>query len=267
MTTEPISATEVSPVRALLLMGGEPGVSFHDEAFHYGEFAWILAGEGGLDVRITRDLDVLNQASLEEFDVVINSTSFVEPEAAHAEALVEAVRGGTGFVAVHSGSSTFWNRGEYLTMLGCRFTGHDRYGRFTIALDDSPHPITDGVDMEFETDDELYELGGNVAEFEEFAAAFREERHEAEPQRSLGSGPLGSDITVLAWGGAARGLDPVAPRATERYPLLYTRPFGEGRVHYNALGHDLATLRHPSYRRLLVQGVKWAAGRDNASGE
>lgn len=252
----------VSPVRALLLMGGEPGISFHDQPFHYGEFATILAGEGGIDLRITRDLEgVLNSNTLGEVDVVINSTSFAEPDPRYPTALADAVRNGTGFVAIHSGSSTFWNCGDYLTMLGARFTGHDRYARFSIGLADTPHPITDGVQVEWETDDELYELGGNVAEFEEFASAYAEERHETEPERSLGSGPLGSDVTVLGWGGAARGLEPVPPRSTERYPILYTRKFGEGRVHYNALGHDLSSLRNPNYRRLLIQGVNWAAGR------
>jgi type 1 glutamine amidotransferase len=41
-------------------------------------------------------------------------------------------------------------------------------------------------------------------------------------------------------------------------PVLYTKRWGEGAVHYTTLGHDHRALRHPSHRRLLVQAVGWA---------
>jgi type 1 glutamine amidotransferase len=46
----------------------------------------------------------------------------------------------------------------------------------------------------------------------------------------------------------------------EGHPLAYTRQVGRGRVCYNALGHDAQSLRHPSVKRLLRQGIVWAAG-------
>ena len=47
--------------------------------------------------------------------------------------------------------------------------------------------------------------------------------------------------------------------SADDHPLVYTRRFGEGTVHYNALGHDERALGNHSYRRLVVQGVKWTA--------
>ncbi len=41
-------------------------------------------------------------------------------------------------------------------------------------------------------------------------------------------------------------------------PVLYTKCWGTGSIHYTALGHDHRALRHPSHRRLLVQAVAWA---------
>ena len=42
------------------------------------------------------------------------------------------------------------------------------------------------------------------------------------------------------------------------HPVLYTKRWGEGAVHYTTLGHDHRALRNPSHRQLLVQAVGWA---------
>ena len=40
-------------------------------------------------------------------------------------------------------------------------------------------------------------------------------------------------------------------------PIGWTREVGDGRVFYDALGHDGESLRHPEHARLLQQGVRW----------
>jgi type 1 glutamine amidotransferase len=103
----------MTSIRALLLMGDAH--QLHDQPFHYAELAGILAGEGGVELRITCDLGVLSPAQLEQFDVVINWSTFIAVESEQVQALLESVRGGTGFVALHGGNATFWNSAEYLT--------------------------------------------------------------------------------------------------------------------------------------------------------
>jgi uncharacterized protein len=153
------------------------------------------------------------------------------------------------WTALHGGNATFWNSAEYLRMLGSRFVNHDEIRRFSVQIESPGHPIVSGVG-DFEVEDELFELGGDVSQFEAFTEAFRQ-RGWAEDVVRLGSGPLSPDVTVLA--------------SAEHRPLLYTRMFGRGRVHYNALGHDERTLRNTNYRRLVVQGVQWTAA-DNPGG-
>jgi uncharacterized protein len=230
------------PIRALLLMGDAH--QLHDQPFHYAELAGILAGEAGLDLRVTRDLSVLDSSELEQVDVVVNWTTFLDAEPSQVQALLEAVDGGTGFVALHGGNATFWNSPEYLRMLGSRFVNHEEIRPFSVHIAEPSHPIVAGV-SDFEIEDELFEIGGDVSEFETFTRAFAERGWASDVVR-LGAGPLQPDVTVLASG--------------EGRPLLYTREFGAGRVHYNAMGHDERALRNPSYRRLVAQGVKWAAG-------
>jgi type 1 glutamine amidotransferase len=237
-TLEP---TRETPIHVLLLMGDAHHL--HDQPVHYAELSGMLAGEGGVDLRITRDLSILNRAQLETVDVVVNSTTFVEATPGQIDALLNSVRGGTGFVALHGGNATFWNSARYLRMLGSRFLNHDQIKRFSVHIEEPSHPIVTGVG-DFEIEDELFELGGDASQFEDFTEAFRE-RGWAEDVVGLGAGPLPPDTTLLA--------------SAEHRPLLYTRMYGRGRVHYNALGHDERALRNSSYRRLVVQGVNWTA--------
>jgi len=235
------------PIRALLLMGDVH--QLHDQPFHYAELAGILAGEAGLDLHVTRDLSVLDPVRLDEVDVVVNWTAFLDVTPTQVQALLAAVEGGTGFVALHGANATFWNSPDYLRMLGSRFVNHDEIKRFSVHIEEPSHPIVAGV-SDFEIEDELFEIGGDVSEFETFTTAFAERGWASDVLR-LGAGPLQPDVTVLA--------------TAENRPLLYTRRFGEGRVHYNALGHDERALRNLAYRRLVAQGVKWAAGRSEIS--
>lgn len=225
--------------RALLLVGGP---DYHNQPEHYAELAGILAGEGGIDLRITADLTTLNTTTLAEYDAVVNWSTFVSPTEDQVDALLQRIDDGMGFFAIHGGSATFWNSAPYLTMLGSRFIQHDPYKAFLVEINDREHPVTRGVEN-FLIEDELYEQGGRVEDFVEFAAAARAKAPYEGQTKALGEGPLGADIHVIA--------------SAEGHPLLYTRDWGKGRVHYNALGHDGKALRNPNFRKLVLQGYSW----------
>lgn len=228
--------------RVLLLMGGP---DYHDQPFHYAELAGILAGEAGADVRLTTDLAVLTPTVLADYPVIASFCTFREPTPAQVDALLGAIAGGAGFLALHGASATFWNSAPYLQMLGSRFIKHDPFKRFTVDIDDPAHPITAGVTA-FEIEDELYELGGKSEDFPALASALAAGQA-ARDLRHLGDGPLLADCRVLA--------------SAEGHPLLYVKQVGRGRIHYNALGHDARALTHPAYRQLLRQGLAWVAGQ------
>jgi type 1 glutamine amidotransferase len=239
-----VGSGEPPNMRALLLMGGP---DYHDQPAHYAELAGILAGEARADLRITTDLEALTPENLANSDAVINWSTFLQPTPAQVDTLLVAVEGGLGFFGIHGGSATFWNSAPYLTMLGSRFLRHDPYKSFRVEIVDRAHPITQGVE-DFQVEDELYELGGKIEEFETFAAAVDDKSPYGGDVKALGEGPLGDGIDVLA--------------SAEGHPLLYVKTYGKGRVHYNALGHDERALTHPAFRRLVTQGLAWVAGRD-----
>lgn len=230
----------MASLSALLLMGGP---DYHNQVFHYAELAGIFSGEAGVDLRITDDLEALNPASLAHYQVVINWSTFVEPTDEQVQALLDAIDGGVGFLGLHGATATFWNSAAYLTMLGSRFLRHDPYKKFLVEINDRSHPITQGVN-DFEVEDELYELGGDVSEFSVLADRVKQGRPFSE-SATVGEGPLQPGTQVLA--------------SAEGHPMLYVKTFGQGRVHYNALGHDTKALANPNYRRLAVQGLNWVA--------
>lgn len=41
-------------------------------------------------------------------------------------------------------------------------------------------------------------------------------------------------------------------------PVVWTKPWGQGRVFYLALGHDAAACEHEMFKTLLVRGARWA---------
>jgi type 1 glutamine amidotransferase len=218
------------------------GPDYHNQVVHYAELAGILAGEAGADVRITTDLRTLNPETLGAYQAIVNWSTFVQPTPEQVSALIDAVQGGLGLFAIHGGAATFWNSAPYLTLLGSRFLRHDPYKEFLVEIEDTQHPITQGVGN-FLIEDELYEQGGKVEDFEVFAAAVTAGSPYGGEVASLGEGPLGPDIQLLA--------------SAEGHPLLYAKTHGRGRIHYNALGHDEKALSNPNFRRLVSQGLRW----------
>lgn len=200
----------LSGKRVLLLMGAP---SYHDQVYHYAELAGILCYEGGLDVRITQDLNVLNPPELAQYDAVMNWSTFAEPTEDQVQALLDAIKSGTGFFGLHGATATFWNNQAYLDMIGSKFKVHDPFKTFMVRIEDDEHPITSRF-SDFPIEDELYELEGDL-----------------------------SSLTVLA--------------SAEGHPLLYTKNYGKGRVHYNALGHDWRALQNASLRQLILEGLAW----------
>ncbi|MCH7728787.1 MAG: ThuA domain-containing protein, partial [Planctomycetes bacterium] len=83
------------------------------------------------------------------------------------------------------------------------------------------HPITKGI-KDFKTEDELYAKLDGKEKIEVLATAFSD------------------------WSGKVE-------------PIVFTKSYGKGRVVSNVLGHGLDSKRNPSYQKLLVRCVEWAA--------
>jgi type 1 glutamine amidotransferase len=143
--------------RAFLLMGQASERQFHNQPEHWEVLAGILRA-ADLDARvISDDLADLNPATLARFDVLLNFSTDLTPTEPQLDALLDAVRGGIGYVGLHAATATFRASDEHCRLVGSRFERHPPIKRFTVEIVDRAHPVTAGV-ADFEVEDERYEL-------------------------------------------------------------------------------------------------------------
>jgi uncharacterized protein len=69
-------------------------------------------------------------------------------------------------------------------------------------------------------------------------------------------GPVG-DLHILVTAFAPKG--PKDGQTGENEPVVWTVPFGKGRVFVSVLGHEKDETRYPDTALLLLRGVEWAA--------
>lgn len=159
----------------------------------------------------------------DRFDAILQYTQndYLALDDAQKDGLLHFVRSGGGWVGVHSAADTMTDRPEYVRMLGARFESHPDPGPLSVQRIAVDAPIA-GVG-DFTAVDELYHLADCPGDGKCLLYA----------TKSPGDGKL--------------------------RPVAWTKRYGAGRVFYTALGHGPETWSNPSFQKLLLQGVRWAA--------
>lgn len=211
----------------------------------------------GFDVECTKDGSVFTPAGLKGFDAFFFYTSGMLTEAGTdgtppmpaggKAALLEAVRGGKGFVAVHSSTDSFHTLPDpadrsnryvahgaasdaYLRMLGGEFIAHGNQQSAPMRIVDAGFPGMDSFGgAEVDRWGEWYSL-------KDFAP----------------------DLHVLAVL-ETRGM-PDSMYQRGAYPVVWARQHGRGRVFYSALGHLEREWEEPAFLGHLLGGLRWAFG-------
>lgn len=208
--------TMASPVRVLFLG--------HDSRLHdSGVLCPLLMeafGQEAIYFDYSTSLDVLDPAILERYDALLLYANHDVISEEQFDALEGFIRGGGGFVAVHSASACFRNSMAYFRLLGARFRSHGDgvFGPKVVAPD---HPALEGVER-FEAWDETYV------------------HQHAEPE----------DRTVLM----------VRREGDHEEPWTWVREHGEGRIFYTASGHDRRSWEQPGFQQMIRGGILWSVG-------
>lgn len=227
--------TDLPPV--VIASGG----IMHDFPASSAELATILAECGFTDVTVTEDIDALFSGLPQHPDrplLVMNMLRFrmeleryahlrerwavsLSPDA--RAGLTEHVHCGGGLLAMHGASICFDDWTEWKDILGGRWVWdrscHPPYGPMSVTVHTDTDQIFAGIG-DFDINDEAY-----------------------------GFLDLADDVQGLAF--AAHG--------GSDHPLLWTRRVGRGRVAYDALGHDVASLRVAQHRAIVSRAALWAA--------
>jgi type 1 glutamine amidotransferase len=231
----PSAANAADQLRVLLLSGANN----HDWRTTTPRLKEILENSGRFSVDVLEQTHQMTAEMLAASDVIVSDfntfTSRNQPPRDDGwseqtkSAYIDFVRGGKGHVAVHAGSSSFYDWPEYQELVISSFkvgqTDHGLRHTFPVRIDVDDHPITRGMKA-FTTLDELWHNAPVQEGATVLASAFSSEE-------SKGSGKF--------------------------EPVAMVRPFGRGRSFTLLLGHDVKAMESGGFQALLARGTEWAA--------
>ena len=189
----------------------------------------LAASSGEFSITATEDLLTLGADNLRNYDVVMFAlTSGELPlSSAQQDALIEFVRGGHGFIGVHSATDTLYEWPDYGRLVGAYFREHPWTQQGGVIVEDQSHPATAGLGDRFTLVEEFYTFQEN---------------------------PRGRVQVLLR-------LDAASVASSGDYPLAWSQSFGAGRSYYNALGHFSETWNDSRFQRQLAGAIRWSASR------
>jgi type 1 glutamine amidotransferase len=191
------------------------------------------------EVVVCNEIEKMNPKALSDFDVIVSNWNLWKLRKAIPVALqwsdelkaayVDFVKLGGGHVAIHAGSSTFYDCSDYQEICVATWahgTHHGPCHEFEVRIDTQEHPVTKGL-ANFNKWDELWEKVHVSAE----------------------------DYTVLTSSYASskfRGDDVWEPST-------FVAQFGQGRTAYTSFGHAPKAFESHDFNVLLARLVEWTA--------
>jgi type 1 glutamine amidotransferase len=129
--------------------------------------AEALGTRKDLTVNLADDKAILASPGLSDYDVLVHGTGFTYRErqpdgsvatlsylsAEQEKGLFDFVHGGKGFVGIHG--TAWWIGGEAIDLVGGHANWHPPGLEFGVHVEDTDHPITQGVE-DFTVNDEIY---------------------------------------------------------------------------------------------------------------
>ncbi len=208
-------------LKSLIFVGTEG--RYHDHVGNGQYLTTMLNDTDNIEADFSRDYDVLVSDGLDTYQTVLFYTDVGKFTAAQEAGLLNYIRSGGGFFGLHTAAASFRESAPYHDMLNGFFNGHSPYMDFTVNVNDSGHPITKGL-TDFEVKDELYYLKHNPDTSHHLMQAYDNTKDET-------------------------------------HVMAFHHTYGEGRVFYFALGHDMVVLENPSFQEVIRRGVLWVGNQ------
>jgi type 1 glutamine amidotransferase len=207
----------------------------------------ILTETGKFEVRVTEEFRGSSLETLIPYDVAVlvysdEKLDIQKWSQSTRDALTTYVSSGKGLVVYHHSAASFQDWPEYEKLVGCIWrTGqshHSPVHDYRVDIRDSEHPITRGRTSFMAKTDELY-------------AGLK-----CQPSQNFHVLATGFDDRSL-YRDKERERLPAGPSQDE--PLLWTLPYGAGRVFATMLGNDMRAVHTQGFITTFVRGTEWAA--------
>jgi type 1 glutamine amidotransferase len=193
-----------------------------------------LGTANNFSVTATEDANAFTAANLAQFEAVVflNTTGDVL-NPSQQTAFESYIRGGGGYVGVHSAADTEYDWPFYGELMGAYFASHPAIQQVTERVENRAHAATAHLDPTWVRTDELYNYRTNVRPSARVLATLDES--------SYSGGTMGAD-----------------------HPHTWCKTMQGGRAFYTGNGHTQASYAEPAFRALLLGGIRYAAGRTKA---
>ena len=170
-------------------------------------------------------------AHLPETDVVVFlMTTGDVLDAAQQTSFESFIRGGGGYVGIHSAADTEYDWPFYGEVVGAWFKDHPAVQKAKVLVDAPSHPIVAGLPMSWEREDEWYN--------------FRE--------NPRGKVDVLLKLDESSYTGGNMGAD---------HPIAWSRTLGMGRTFYTGFGHTDASWTDDKVVGLVERALSWVANR------
>jgi uncharacterized protein len=212
-----------------------------------------LGEEHGFEVEATEDPDAFTDENLARFAAVIflNTTgTVVEPDG--KEAFERYVRGGGGWVGVHSAADTEYEWEFYEHLLGgAYFHSHPVQQPGRVIVEDTGHPSTAHLGDEWLIPlEEYYSFVANPRDRVRVLLSIDEDSYLQDPNTT--HIPRGPELPEGESG------------VMGDHPMTWCHEVDDGHAWYTAFGHEGYLYRTPDYREHLLGGILTAAGQLDA---
>lgn len=195
-----------------------------------------LAAAEGFTVVATEDPAQFSAANLAGYAAVVwLSTTGDVLDREQQAAFEQYVRGGGGFVGIHSAADTEYDWPWYGGLVGAYFASHPQVQPATVRIVDPTHPSTAGLPATWTRTDEWYDFRTNPRSVVHVLATVDESTYEG--------GAMGSD-----------------------HPIAWCHEYDGGRSWYTALGHTADTYAEENFLRHLAGGLRYAARGEGECG-
>ncbi len=208
----------------------------------------VLTGDQhGMEVDVTEHWKDLQPKSLAKYDVLLlnnaNQLADVIPET-QRKAVEEWYRAGHGIFGLHAALVKQQGWPWLLEIGGCDFNSDSDFLRAKIIVDPAArdHPAVAGQPAEFWYEADWTNHTESVTGKPGFQVLLRVDESTYEPVRdrfkTRGGKPMGKD-----------------------HPIAWTNVSQGGRFFYTELGHDVRSLDTKFGRQHIIEGIRWAAGK------
>jgi cytochrome c len=206
-------------------------------AFHHDSIPAAVAAirhleaDGGFLADATEDATRFSASGLQRYRVVAFLMTSGDVLNDEQQGAFEAfVRGGGGYVGIHSAADTEYAWPWYGGLLGSWFESHPlEIQDATVRVEVPDHPATAGLPVSWSRRDEWYNFRTNPRAQVTVLANIDESTYE---------------------GGTMNG----------DHPIAWYHDYDGGRSFYTAMGHTLESYAEPAFTQHLLGGIRWAAG-------